>query len=437
MRRIAILILILAVPSSAGVAQVQDGTRAAPTIAVHLGRVNLTALEADRVSFRATVDLTPERSLTLLSLHFSAMKVNGVPVYVRPIGEKFTLRAGEPSPLPDLQLTIFFRDLSSTAPLQALLEQEKVDLSGQIAAGLQASLLEQLALHSLHPTVSMPFHERVPVTLPGGELGRQAALATLNAYSQLHPAVGSLLPGGDAAWRQDLEEHQIGHLLLVQTRYTVVFGGNRSSVQSAQLGFWIGPGMAVVTEEALRPWEFDAGLLQRLAAEKGHIEETNTTVSVQPVSAVDSGAHAPAWTLAAGDFRVETAGQPTRQRVVVSAKGTAVQVAQRGSQGNYALLRFREGIAGSPLETGNADAASALSTAVFRLVENPSGSTPQVEAVMLPASSDGRQITTGDPIDSSAFGSPVLTREGAVGLLQDESYATPLSSLPQIRSSAK
>ena len=63
--------------------------------------------------------------------------------------------------------------------------------------------------------------------------------------------------------------------------------------------------------------------------------------------------------------------------------------------------------------------------AVFRLHLDPDTKKPQsVEILQLGARRDGKSIVLSEPVDSAVFGSPIVTPDGVIGLVQDEQAGT-------------
>jgi hypothetical protein len=318
-------------------------------------------------------------------------------------------------------------------------------VAGEVLAVVDGNLLEDLALRSLHPRVVMPFSKEIPVLIPGGDAGRTAALASLDLLEKAGPAaklLGAFFPGQDAAWRSDLMRNQVKHVVLVKTSCTVVDGKNSYPLDFEQLGFWIGPSTVMVPEEAVKPWEFDAEAQSRLSERHAYVDKASITMSVQPVvsldgASTDASAVAAAWTLAAGDFTIATEGKPPGSRVAYSPASKAIEVRERASANNYALLRFKDGVAGDPVVSAPPAENGWDRLAIFRLVRNAADDSAQVEVIFVAGTTDGQQIQLGQPIDEMGFGSPVLTPDGVIAMAQDETHATFLSSIKHLDEKAK
>jgi hypothetical protein len=410
-----------------------------PPADVKVQQVDLMSVDPAQLVFTAKLGLYPEKSVTLTSLSFSAMTVNGAPVYVAPLTGKFALKKGELLQLPDVRITVYTRDLVSLQPAIAAVQEEKVTVEGEITASLEGGLLEDLALHSLHPKVVLPFKKEMPVLIPGGDMGRQAALATLTVLSQVTPQAAKLLgvvfPGEDGAWRNDLTKNQVKHIVLVHTSYAVTDGKTSYPMEFDELGFWIGASSAMVTEEAIRPWEFDPDAQARMKASKAKVQDGSVAISVRPLSPGD--AEAEPWLLSKGDFTVLSEGKPAEGHYGYSDKAKSMEVRERVSPGNFAILRFRDGIAGDPVKAASAEEKKWDRLGVFHLIRAAGSGSVRAEVVFLPATSDGKQIAFGQPIDESAFGSPVMSPDGAIALVQNEGHATMLTVFKHLDEKAK
>jgi hypothetical protein len=57
---------------------------------------------------------------------------------------------------------------------------------------------------------------------------------------------------------------------------------------------------------------------------------------------------------------------------------------------------------------------------VFRLREDAATRQPSVEVLQLGARREGQGIKLSVPVDAAVFGSPIVTPDGVIGLVQDE-----------------
>jgi hypothetical protein len=428
-----LLIFVVGLFSAAGsLAGQETDSGILPAASVHVENVSLENVQSDRLLLNAHLSLDPKRSATLDGVSFSSMRLNDMPVYIAPIHEKFEMKKDVLLALPEVEITVYYRDLANLDSVHNVIEEEKVRLAGQISAAIQANLLEKLALHSMHPKIVLPFSKEMPITIPGGAIGRTAALAVVDvAQGASGPAgqiLGSILPGQNGTWRSDLNSHQVQHLLLIHTTYTVVADKTNYPMEFDQLGFWVGPSTVLIPEEAVRPWEFDPEAGMQFADRKAHVDKSSIDIRVQPLSSAANSA----WSLSQGDFKIEFEGEPENDKFTVASSISPIELRQRASAGNYALLRFRDGIQGKPVQMTNSAQTEWDRFGIFRLVRASSGGALQVEVVFLPGTLDGRQLHFGEQIDDSAFGSPVFTPDGVIGMVQDESAAALLTGMKHL-----
>ena len=402
----------------------------APASQIHIDSITADDLSSDRLRLVVRLTLTPFRSATVTSFSFTSMKVNDMPFYVAPLNVQLQMEKNKPVPMPDLHVTIYLRDLNSAEPIRKLLRDERAVVAGDIVAETKLNPLEQLVTHSMHPRIIVPFHQEIPVSVPGGHAGAAAALAALSLAQQFSPAasqvLGNLSVGEDTDWRRDVEREQIQHLVRVRTSYTVSSGVGRSTFTMDQIGFWVGRSNVLVPAEALQPWVFDADTRAVIEREHGAVDPGSVDITVTPLSA--RAAEKP-WQLSHHDFTITSQGKPQKERVIYSAEVTSLRALTRESADNYAVLTFSNTVSGSPV-TLSLPASTPQRWAVVRLVRATDSDDVTTEVVMLPGHIVDKRIVFDEPIDDSAFGSPVFSREGSVAMVQSETSAVMLNALP-------
>lgn len=432
LKRIFLLAALLAVLTGTTVAQQPAVTL--PPASVKIQSLGVENVKSDRIEMVARLGLYPERNFRSRQLSFFSMRINEIPVYVASISGDFQLKKGELLMLPDLHITAYYRDLSSLDPVRKIVQEQKATVTGEIAADLDATLIEKIALHSLHPRVMVSFSKEITVAVPGGAMGSAAALAALEMAGTAGPLattlMGAVAPGKDAAWRNRLANEETRHLVAIRTQATLSdLDGAKYPLDYIQLGFWLAPGVVVAPSEAVRPWEFDIDASARLAA-GATIDKKSIEISVTPLAPATG--QTAVWSLKAKDFKVVYEGSPEKAHVVADAKSPMSQIRQRASAENYALLRFREGIAGDPVKAANPAAQNWERLGVLRLQRPIAAENPKTEVVMLPGNLETKQIHLAQPIDDSAFGSPLYAEDGAVGMVVDENFAVLITGIKHL-----
>ena len=118
----------------------------------------------------------------------------------------------------------------------------------------------------------------------------------------------------------------------------------------------------------------------------------------------------------AGFYALQPEGRPKK-----------IDLHKKNSPANLVLFEFRNPPAFSgQIQKTAADSKAWDRVAVFRFPGGLNDPQARADLVFVPAVRSGSVITLETPLDSSAFGSPVLSQEGLIGLVQDQTGAVPL-----------
>jgi hypothetical protein len=96
---------------------------------------------------------------------------------------------------------------------------------------------------------------------------------------------------------------------------------------------------------------------------------------------------------------------------------------RRASPTSLAVLTLHAPPAAPALAAASAVVAAQDSwehVAVFRLRQDAVTRRPSVDVLQLGARRDGLGIHLSEPVDGAVFGSPIVTPDGVIGLVQDE-----------------
>jgi hypothetical protein len=124
------------------------------------------------------------------------------------------------------------------------------------------------------------------------------------------------------------------------------------------------------------------------------------------------------------DFALTTEAAPIEDRVAETGSGPGtVTVLRRASPSSLTVLKLRvpastPGLAVAPAAVAAQDSWDQV--AVFRQRRNPATGETYVEAFGLGARREGQGIRLTVPVDSAVFGSPIVTPDGVIGIVQDE-----------------
>jgi hypothetical protein len=307
-----------------------------------------------------------------------------------------------------------------------MIENQSVHVQGELLAGVRLSLIEKMALHTQHPEVVIPLSQDVAAQVPGSPFERTLALGVLSVIDaglDAKAKASKSLPGMRPAWISDLEAQAKTNVFEVESSYALTQGGQSFPVLSDGLGFRVKSAGMVTAAEALEPWKYDVEFLGAIKSGGAKLVKKSQDIEVRPI-----GSDGAALKLSAKDFTVDSRGNPEENPVTaVSSSYGQVQVLRRASPSALALLSHEPELpAGLPVASAAITAQDSWDqVAVFRLRLDPQTKKPQsVEILQLGARRDGKSIVLSEPVDSAVFGSPIVTPDGVIGLVQDEQAGT-------------
>jgi hypothetical protein len=391
--------------------------------------VSVAEIDTEHVKVAVDLTLVPSQSATLNDLRLCSLRLNGLPVFAAPVEQEIVLRKGVEATIPTINVTILFRDLYAVEPLRRIIAEQKVHVQGEFEASVRLNFAEKLALHTQHPTVQFEISEDVAAEVGGSPIQRAMELAMLSVIDsglQEKARADKLIPGAQPDWVRDLDARGPASLFDVQTSYVLNSKENGDTpVVSDQLGFRLTPTGVLTTAEAREPWRYDLEVLDALKAGTAKLVKQSLDLQLLPIAATGT-----ALKLTAKDFVVEARGNPEEISSVTNSKNQ-IQVLRRASPLAITLLTLPAAPAAPGLTVAPATivAQSAWNrVAVFRLRLDPATHARSVEVLQLAAHRDGKGIQLSDPVDSAVFGSPIVTPEGVIGLVQDERTGTFLPS---------
>ncbi len=405
-----------------GIAQPSD-----PVIGtIELRQINVVEIDTSHVKAAVNLALVPAQSATLADLRLCSLRLNGLPVFAEPLNQEIVLQKGMTTSLPPLYVTILFRDLYTVMPLRQMIERQSVHLEGELVASVRLNLLEKMVLGAMHPKVDMPLDQDVPAKIGGSELQRTLVLAVLSGIEAglgAKAKVEKYIPGRQLAWITALQAQAQSNLISVVTSFKAKQDGASYPVQLNGLGFRIGEGKVVTTAEALAPWKYDADFLTAVNLGTQKVQKKSLEIELAPLNQGSNPLK-----LSAKDFVVEQRGTPVKEKVTsVDGNHAQIEVLRRDSPGSLALLLLHAPDPDRGLMPAPAAVAAKLDwgqVAVFRLRTDPATKKVQVDVLQLGARRDGAGIQLSEPVDSAVFGSPIVTPEGVIGMVQGEKTGT-------------
>lgn len=391
-------------------------------VTVSIDGVDLKDVGANRVRLQVRSHITATRKIKVKRVRFEHMRFNNLPIYLSPIADEVQLQKGVPVVLPPVPVSIYFRDLDSVAPLEQLVREEQATVQGNARIDLDLNLIERIASGQWDARVEMPFELKVPIDIPVGFIGQQAALLALDAAQAAMNLGGSalnVLRQSQKAWDLNLRTHYIPAVVVAESRYSLRMRDNhRADFSVRGLGFRISEDKFVLTGEMMEPWKYQADIANALKNGQAALLEDGRDLLVWlSGEALQPGS---ARSLSQGSIHLEhESGKPEVDRIPSENKSSKITMLQRDSNENYAVLRFTRGedrgtaIQLAPEQVRHSHHWDRL--ALFRV-----DSTGTLELINTPARAESERIQLEDPIDEGAFGSLLVAPEGAVGMVQDE-----------------
>jgi hypothetical protein len=415
---------------------------------VDVEKVQLADVSREGVRLGISLSVLSGQDVRVQQVSFENLRANDVPVYIAPSTEPFRLVKGQSVRFPrPLQVSIYYRDLDTVQPLVVMLQEGRIRLDGTLTMDLELPVAAKVALLSRRGRVRVNFRQALPAELPGGELVRKGAIAVVEtAGKALETARSGVASGLNLASerRRRLLEEYAPALLLAQARFTLrQADGAEMSYDCFGVGFRISPAQFIVTKELVGPWKYDRSIADALHRKQLRLQNNSIDLWVWPAGTkLGEGANeasASALRLSRGDIRVVRT--PADQTETVLSPGVKrlprkVRVLRREAATNVALLEFR-GTVGLPnvaeLKRGAETGPTRWdSVALFRFPRGAAAEQVQPDILFLPAVRDGARLRLLTPVDSSAWGSPLVSSEGVVGVVQNENTGVALQEVYRV-----
>lgn len=425
------------VPAQGDDAGAQDKAATTDTSFGQITVKHTSVVEFDSSHVRIAVDMvtTPSRSVTVESIRLTGLKLNGLPVYAEAMHQQLDLMKGKEAALSPIYVTARMRDLTTTAPLRQMIENQSVHVEGQIIASIKMSFLQKLALHTEHPRVSFPISQDVAVSVGSSPFERQAALGVLmlaEAGLRGRSAAGSI-GSLESPWVRELKSEARSSLFEVESSYKLRQHGTDFPVINDQLGFRLASGQIITTAEAREPWAYDAEFLGKIRSGDVKLDKKSLEIQLIPNGGQNSGA---ALQMGHGDFSVDARGDADKEDLIVKKVPKDSRNSDKGDKDQFAKVTVRRRASPNALSVitlqappsqGGFHAAPAAvaqqdswdKVALYRLVIDAQNRT-SIEVIEISAHRDGQGIHLDEPVDPSFYGSPIIAPEGVLGIVQDE-----------------
>ena len=379
-------------------------------VGIVIDSIDLKDVSTDRVRFEIHSHVTADRKLKIKRVRFEHMYLGSLPIYLSPIDERMQLEKGVSAVLPRVPVTIYFRDLDSLEPLQQIVREGKATVNGKARIDLDLNLIEKVLSGQRDVHADIPVAISTPVKVPGGALGKTAALTTLRAGQFALSLGGSALHAlrqSQKRWEDQLRSQYIPSLVIAESHYSIrLRTGEQADFVVRGLGFRITDDKFILTDEMLEPWKYDTDVATALQTHTASLIEDGRDLLVWNSSeALDSNT---ARSLSRKTIREEHhSAQTETAHVPTDDKSVKVHLFKRDSDANYAIFRFtRPEDKGTPIQLASDTVMHSQNwdrLTMFRVDEEGG-----LELVSTPARRTDDRIFLEDSVDERAFGSLLI-----------------------------
>lgn len=396
--------------------------------------VDLLEVGAERASVVVHATVLSRQRVVVREFSIVELKVNGVPAYASPVRRRIELPAGQATTFEPVPVELYYRDLETLEPLRRAVDDQLMRVTATVRLIVDLNWLGRLALWARNGQVVVPVSATVPVSVPGGLVGRAGARAALRMLEPAWSLNSAIRQRQDRrAWHSSVVSLYRPSLAVVRNKLRLdSTSGESTPLLIAGTAVALSRDTLALPAELLQPWMFDPDLSR--AVQKGTV-----TVEFTPgIEVLISGGDARPplrLTQAAGQLRVLARG--CRQRSVLAMgpdeKPHRTKVCSALDADSVALIQLIG--AGTPALQPLPPAPPAIETGarwpelvLFRL-HDPLSDTPVWDLLPAAGQAGDGALNLDSPFDSTAFGSPIVAPAGWLGLLLDEQHALPVSGI--------
>lgn len=232
--------------------------------------VSYRDINLEQLSLNISVAIQPvDRDATVEKIYFQNVQADGFPVHIATFTQPFQVSKKHPVDLPaPLVCSIVFSDLDSVAPLEKLINQDKVTITGESFLEIKLSGLQKLLMRTQHVVIPVSFEEKVPLNLfsdsPFLKLAANKILETL-----ADPTTGAALTLAKTHLAKLTEERTLGQradqsAYLLYCEYALVnpqTGAEEKFVQYGTAFAVSSDGKLLTTKRVVQPWKFDPQII--------------------------------------------------------------------------------------------------------------------------------------------------------------------------------
>ncbi len=228
--------------------------------------VSYRDINLQRLSLNISVAIQPvDRDVTVEKIYFQNVQVDGFPVHIATFDHPFQIVKNQAADLPaPLECSIVYSDLDSVAPIQKLINQDKITMTGESFMEVKLTGLKKLLMRSGRLVIPVSFQEEVPLNLfNDSPLLKLAANKVLDTLAD--PTTEAALSLAKTHLAKLTEERALGEhaqqsVYLLYCQYALVNPQSGAEEKFVQYGtaFAAGAeGRLLTAKRVVEPWKYD------------------------------------------------------------------------------------------------------------------------------------------------------------------------------------
>lgn len=405
----------------------------------------------DRLVLNLALSVKPvDRAATIRKIYFQDIRVDEIPVHIETFEEEFKLSKKEVVDLPaPLKCSIVFSDIGSVKPIQQIVQQDEIRITGQSFIEVKLNPLEKLALHTKRLVLPVTLNEEVPLQMfSGNPFLQMAAGKILDALAD--PTSGAAIALAREHLARVTEDRTLTSrgrqsLYLIYCEFVVrnPRTGTAEKFSQSGTGFVVKPdGKLITVKRVIEPWKFDPQLALLLKREHLEVDAKSYQLAAWAAGATVLAADGQL------DFRDALRTENQTLRVLRTASDRLetkdYQDADSGEkstvtlhapgENDVALLQL-VGSGFQPLTLADPaiKVGSDVKTALFGFPFGLSQAQADPKLLWVKATSQGALITLEHALNPGESGAPLVTSEGKVlALCSGTSECIPLEGVRQL-----
>jgi hypothetical protein len=174
------ILLALAVTALPSLAESTPAAHNFP-LTVQVDSIEMESAGTSSLVLRVQGHVSAPQSVRIKRLSFDQMQLGSLPLHAAPIEQPIDLERDKSVELPPVLVTVYYRDVNSLEPLRQAVSDGQARIRSTAHADLDLNFFQRLMSGLWSSQAEVPVDITVPVHVAGGNAGKAAALAALDA----------------------------------------------------------------------------------------------------------------------------------------------------------------------------------------------------------------------------------------------------------------